>query len=136
MFWKDDFTLKKSFTDHHSFINIVSSTDQHLLEAKLKRMLLGKHHSVDHVLLENAPSLPRRFSSSPSSSSSNNHRHHHDETTIIIIKQPLCAGLGDGWGMKPSLGRPEVSAPKIVQQNMCAPKKITSQKPQIQIYHH
>ena len=34
-------------------------------------------------------------------------------TIIDILSTSFCPGLGDGWGMKPSLGRPEVNECKI-----------------------
>ena len=34
-------------------------------------------------------------------------------TIIDILSTSFCPGLGDGWGMKPSLGRPEVNKCKM-----------------------
>ena len=34
-------------------------------------------------------------------------------TIIDILSTSFCLGLGDGWGMKPSLGRPEVNKCKM-----------------------
>ena len=35
------------------------------------------------------------------------------KTIIDILSTSFCLGLGDGWGMKPSLGRPEVNKCKM-----------------------
>ena len=49
--------------------------------------------------------------------------HSHDHYTDVdvdvdILSTSYCLGLGDGWGMKPSLGRPEVN--KCKMQNSIA----------------
>ena len=99
----------------------------------MKSVISGKHYTVEYVLLENAP----RFSSSHHHHNHHHNRHHH-QMMNIMSKQPSCSGLGNGWGMKPSLGRPQVISQKIFLKDLSQKisQKNISQKPQILTYHY